>query len=467
MECQQKKSFASTQNMLKSALNGMSKYSKHARRGFLVIVQDNTGLHRFGTKNLVDRFLESKSCANCVILQSWEDAAREDTKNLNSEEAEEAFNAAPAAVDGPDILANLYQVNDVPKLPFAVEIMSEKEAGAWLLPELKKDLVENGSKPVNRINWGDEKFHPKCWADEIVPWHKVSNICHPQKIKLDVPICEALKASIKKRLKQKNIDPNQHIDEKADPIKAKRKKMVRGIHKSNNVEVVDPMENESIGADAVIREEITSIELSVGVEPEVFENVVEDAEIETEIITASSEAFDQSFERQDGGFGRRVLPSRPAEPAPASPTPVSDVLQADMEPQASTSSPSVSPTSTRRESPVVNLLPPAKRLRTILRNPESSWSKGRGKGGKNLRVTRGRITSDESKDREKEIKVLWKQWLKGYIEETKEIIKTNPKGRHIACEDCSKEVSKSSFLTHRTVNGCPNLNPRIKLYNWI
>ena len=68
---------------------------------------------------------------------------------------------------------------------------------------------------------------------------------------------------------------------------------------------------------------------------------------------------------------------------------------------------------------------------------------------------------------EKRIKVLWKQWLKGYIEETKEIIKTNPKGRHIACEDCSKEVSKSSFLTHRTVNGCPNLNPRIKLYNWI
>ena len=55
----------------------------------------------------------------------------------------------------------------VPKLPFPVNLLTEKEAGAWLLPELKKDLVENGSKPFNRILWGDEKFWPKCWAEAL------------------------------------------------------------------------------------------------------------------------------------------------------------------------------------------------------------------------------------------------------------------------------------------------------------
>ena len=224
MESQQKKSFASTQNMLKSALNQIAKYSKHARRGFLVVVEDNTGLHKFGTRSLVKKYLDTKCCQSCSQDNSWEDASMEDTKNLNSEESTDAVSSAPVSVVGQDILANLYKNNDIPKLPFPIEILSEKEAGAWLLPELKKDLVENGSKPVNRIIWGDEKFHPKCWADDIVPWEKVSNICHPQKVKLDVPINVALKASIRKRLEQNNINPDEHVDEKADQKKANRKK---------------------------------------------------------------------------------------------------------------------------------------------------------------------------------------------------------------------------------------------------
>ena len=78
----------------------------------------------------------------------------EDTKNLNSEESSDAVNTALVTLDGRDILTNLYQNNDIPKLPFPIDILSEKEAGAWLLPNLKKGLVENGSKPVSRIYLG-------------------------------------------------------------------------------------------------------------------------------------------------------------------------------------------------------------------------------------------------------------------------------------------------------------------------
>ena len=65
----------------------------------------------------------------------------EDTKNLNSEESSDAVKVAPETLDGQDILANLYQNNDIPKLPFPIDILLEKEAGAWLLPELKKVYI--------------------------------------------------------------------------------------------------------------------------------------------------------------------------------------------------------------------------------------------------------------------------------------------------------------------------------------
>ena len=183
-----KKSFNSYLNMLKSGLQGMKKYYDNSRRGFIVIVEDNTGLHKFGTKHLVDKFTSTKSCEACECDDSWESAAKIDTKDLNSEALEDVTNVAAKASSTGNILASIYDDSEVPKLPFDVDIMSEKEAGNWILPELKKDLVENGSRPVSRIAWGDPKFHPKCWADDLAEWSTVTNICHPQKNKLKVPI---------------------------------------------------------------------------------------------------------------------------------------------------------------------------------------------------------------------------------------------------------------------------------------
>ena len=77
-----KKIFNDYQNMLNSFLKGLDKYSKTARRGFLLIVKDNTGLFRFGTKNLLLKFSKSKDCHSCQEEESWEEAARNDTKDL-------------------------------------------------------------------------------------------------------------------------------------------------------------------------------------------------------------------------------------------------------------------------------------------------------------------------------------------------------------------------------------------------
>ena len=161
MAGQPKKSFNVYQNTLKAGLTAMKKYSDTSRRGFLVIVQDNTGLQKFGTKNLVEQFQRTKSCEVCC---GWEDAAKVDTKELNSENSDDVIDVAAKASTSNHILADVYMGGDVPRLPFDVDIMSEKEAADWILPELKKDLVENGAQKEMKIMW---KQWLKGYTEEI------------------------------------------------------------------------------------------------------------------------------------------------------------------------------------------------------------------------------------------------------------------------------------------------------------
>ena len=50
--------------------------------------------------------------------------------------------AAPCNIPEKDVIATMYEKNEIPKLQYDVNLLSEKEARAWILPELKKDLVE-------------------------------------------------------------------------------------------------------------------------------------------------------------------------------------------------------------------------------------------------------------------------------------------------------------------------------------
>ena len=58
-------------------------------------------------------------------------------------------------------------------------------------------------------------------------------------------------------------------------------------------------------------------------------------------------------------------------------------------------------------------------------DPPSNWKRGRGKGGRNMRILRNRITN-QNKNYQQNVKSLWIQWVKGYVEEINENIKTNP-----------------------------------------
>ena len=119
----------------------------------------------------------------------------------------------------------------MPRLPCPVQFMNEKEVRDWLLPELYKDIIEQGKRPVRRIRYGDPSCLPLCWPQQIFPWHLVTNIVQPQRNKPEgvSTMVEVLKVAVVNRLKAKNIDPDTYISESYSEDMDIRKKRARGI----------------------------------------------------------------------------------------------------------------------------------------------------------------------------------------------------------------------------------------------
>ena len=207
--------------------------------------------------------------------------------------------------------------------------------------------------------------------------------------------------------------------------------------------------------------------------PDVDNVILENLDVEPNEPVGASEEFEISFETDNDG--RRILPSRLGLVSEVSLVTSSssseEVPSLNGKRKSLVSSLLIDPKRPRPESTIseddsINLSQGGRSIR-VLRSEDDplTWSKGRGKGGRNMRVLRGKITK-QTQETHTNVKVLWKQWVKGYTEEINDIIKNNPRGLHIVCEDCDKKVAKPSYLRHRTVNGCTKINPRIKLFNW-
>ena len=116
------------------------------------------------------------------------------------------------------------------KLPCPVELMNTAQLCDWLTPEIRKDIIEQGLAPKSKIPWGDPEFHPKCWPDELWPWHLVSNVCGNQKHNRpnNVGLVDTLKAAVSNRLKNLNIDPETYISEEYTEEEDIAKRRARG-----------------------------------------------------------------------------------------------------------------------------------------------------------------------------------------------------------------------------------------------
>ena len=59
----------------------------------------------------------------------------------------------------------------------------------------------------------------------------------------------------------------------------------------------------------------------------------------------------------------------------------------------------------------------------------------------------------------------WKDWKLAQCLEIQKEFKKN-RGALIQCKLCSKKVKSQSYLNHRTLNGCPRMDPCFRLKNF-
>ena len=173
------------------------KYIISSRRAGLATIFGPCGITSYGSKNLqlVFKKYESEFLEACI----------EDTKGLNDEDRRVVEDFAPVSIDQDNVMGAVLSMNEVPLLPWPLNIMNEHECVKYLLPELKKDIAENTGRTVSRIAWGSERDHPKCWADDLAPWCSVGNINHTQQTKFDVIMVDVLQETISRRIKMKGL----------------------------------------------------------------------------------------------------------------------------------------------------------------------------------------------------------------------------------------------------------------------
>ena len=454
-------SIPKSKQCLLTGIRQLVKFSKKNKRGFFLVWNDDTGLRHFGSPSMVKKFEETIKCESCE-KNSWEEASKLDTLKLAKNEFEFDVGGNNSTED---ILKAVYENDKVemPLLPCPVDLMNQAQLLTYIIPELKLDYIEQGLLPVSRIPWGDPKFKPKCWAEDIWEWSKIGNIRQKQATKPDngATIPDVLKATIKNRLKEKNIEnPDEYISKEFSAQDLKKKHAIRGIKKL----ITAPTTNDDV--------------------EEASENTEETGRISEPIDEESDDSESESELERDGGTGRLILPSRSTTddhdhsvmdintntaviecPNQILSDVVEDFNDDNME-ENSVDSDGEDP-ETRNISSV------AMRVRGRVDSDGAvEWSKGRGKGGRKLRPTQGLLPKDRIQPRGRavlEAKKLrrkdWSDWLNMYKSQTEALLKKIKK-RDVKCPECNDLIQKKSFLKHRTERGCPRIDLRIKMSNW-
>ena len=123
------------------------------------------------------------------------------------------------------------------KLPCPVQLMNSAQLCEWLIPEIRKDYIEQGLAPKVKVPWGDPEFRPTCWPEKLWPWHLLSNPQGTQKHNRpnSVNLVDTLKAAVSNRLIYLKIDPEAFIREEYTEEEDIKKRRARGFKVVKNL----------------------------------------------------------------------------------------------------------------------------------------------------------------------------------------------------------------------------------------
>ena len=440
----------------------VSKIANLGKRGVLFIWHDELGLRAVGSPAMVEKFNASRTCSGCVVKGSWEEAAKKDSINLATGNATLDIDTKAS---NSELIKQMTDDLVIGKLPCRLEFIATTEAIKWLEIELKKDFIEQGKKPVKKIPWGNPDYIPKCWAEDVWKWENINNPRHKQgnPPETGARLIDVLQATIAKRLREKNIDPVNHISESYTEAMDEKKRAARGIRVKTMSSTIEPSEEN-------LQNEVNEV-IPMDTESELENEVFDNNEVSGDHNNSISSEEGSNYDRDEDG--RRKLPSRRIIDSTSSSLP--EILPTDD--RFSTTSIGDNPTSplapqpssppAQSSSPPGQSSPPARSLRS-----GATWTKGRGKGGKRMGIRGGLVNKDCLPPRGKAVidakrnrRNDWQEWVKNYKMQSERLIKKTKKGE-LKCPECEEMILKQSFLKHRTERGCINLDPKLKMGNW-
>ena len=214
-------SYKQSDKKLERALKLFSDWSLETSRSFLVYFHHPTGTHSVGTKNLRDKI--------SLHPEAWSRAAVLDTQLLNSEDDEERLSVAAPAFDGGKIVHGVMKdPSTAPRLVLPFNDCNEKEFCAWIVPQIKRRIIELGKEPAADVYWGTKKCRTDIFPEEMgIKWEDFSNPAHTQKFPERLngwKVGEILKQMVRRCLESLGLNPSEHHikDYNVKTVKARR-----------------------------------------------------------------------------------------------------------------------------------------------------------------------------------------------------------------------------------------------------
>ena len=175
-------------------------------------------------------------------VEMWAGIALLDTQDKCDQDSGEQ---GPVRSSSLDILQTIHKKNNIPRLKFPFSVYNEKDCREFLVEQIKRDIIEQGKKPVDSIKWGSDHCRPSFWPEKLAPWSEFCNPAHKQdkvfktRSGETIKVVTILRAAVRRRMKQRGLDVDTyHLPKYNEDQVRKREIKWRKTNLRNNISIL-------------------------------------------------------------------------------------------------------------------------------------------------------------------------------------------------------------------------------------